>query len=107
VKPPAEPVRQGTSIELPIALERLYGYNETVQVRLKAPDGVEGIQAGVLTIQRGKSDGTFPVTLTPTATLGLHKLVVTAIARIGGQELPVTQEIELNVQPAEAAPAQQ
>ncbi len=37
VTPPGEPARQGTRIELPITIERLYGYSEPVQVRRGVP----------------------------------------------------------------------
>jgi hypothetical protein len=98
----AEPARAGTKVELPITLERLYGYNESVQVRLSIPSELNDIRAGVVTIPRGKSEGKLAVTLGEAATLGAHRLTVTAIARLGGQELSTTQETVLTVEPAAA-----
>ncbi len=104
VTAPTGPVRQGTQVELPITIERLYNYADPVQVRIVIPGGVEGITAATATIPRGKSDAKLAVTLGPAATLGVHKLTVNAIARLSGLELPATQEIELKVEPA--APAE-
>jgi hypothetical protein len=103
VAAPTEPVRAGTKVELPITLERLYDYADPVQVRVIVPNELNDIRSAILTIPRGKSDGKLAVTLGEGATLGAHRLTVNAIARLGGQELPTTQEIVLTVEPAPAA----
>jgi hypothetical protein len=102
VAAPAEPVRPGTKVELAITLERLYDYNDPVQVRINIPDELNDIRAAIVTIPRGKSEGKLAVTLGEAATPGAHRLTVNAIARLGGQELPTTQEILLTVEPAAA-----
>ena len=99
VAAPVEPARPGTKVELSIALERLYGFAEPVQVRLSIPHELSGIRAAIITIPRGKSEAKLAITLTEEATPGTHHLTVNAIARLGGQELPITQEIVLTVEP--------
>ena len=102
VASPTEPVRPGTKVDLAIDIERLYDYTEPVQVRLSIPNELNDIRAAVVTIPRGKNDAKLAVTLGEEATPGAHKLAVIAVARLGGQELPITQEIVLTVEPAEA-----
>ncbi len=102
VAAPTDPVRPGTKVELAIELERLYDYAEPVQVRLSIPNELNDIRAAVVTIPRGKNDAKLAITLGEGATLGAHKLAVIAVARLGGQELPITQEIVLTVEPAAA-----
>jgi hypothetical protein len=73
-----------------------------VQVRVSIPNELNDIRAAIVTIPREKSEGKLAVTLGDAATPGAHRLTVNAIARLGGQELPNTQEIVLTVEPAAA-----
>jgi hypothetical protein len=102
VAAPAEPARPGTKVELTVTIERLYGYNDSVQVRATIPNELNDIRSGMVNIPRGKSDGKLVITLGEGATPGAHRLTVNAVARLGGQELPATQEILLTVEPAAA-----
>ncbi|HTU26562.1 MAG TPA: PPC domain-containing protein, partial [Pirellulales bacterium] len=104
---PAEPAPQGSKVELAIKLERLYDYNDPVQVRVSIPGELEGVRAAVINIPRGQSEGKLAITLAENATLGVHKLTLNAIARLGGQELPNTREFQLTVAPAAPTPAPQ
>ena len=50
VTAPAEPVRRGTKVELAIVIERLFGYADSVQVRLAIPRELDDIRAAIITI---------------------------------------------------------
>ncbi len=80
-------------------IERLYNYAESVQVRVSIPNELNGIRAGVAMIPRGQSEGKLSITLGDDATPGTHKFTVTATSKLGGHEIPNTQEIVLTVEP--------
>ncbi len=67
-------------------------------MRLSIPSELNDICAAIVNIPRGSSEGKLAITLGDAATPGAHRLAVNAIARLGGQELPSTQEILLTVE---------
>ena len=54
-------------------------------------------------IPAGQAAGTLSIDVSKDATPGTHKIVVSAVAKFGGQDLPATQEINLTVEKVELA----
>jgi hypothetical protein len=102
---PAEKVavKQGEKLEIPLKVERLYGFNQQVNFQLVLPGGVGGLQIQNVNIPANKANGVINVNAQPTATPGDHSLTLRATMNFNGQNLTLDQTVVLSV--AEVKPA--
>jgi len=98
---PAATIKQGANLEVPVTVNRLFGYAEPITVELVPPGGVSGVSAAAVTIPAGQTQSKLMIQAAAGATAGAHAFVVRATARPGGQALPINQNLPLTV---EAAP---
>ncbi|MEO8494057.1 MAG: hypothetical protein ABI614_03235, partial [Planctomycetota bacterium] len=96
-------VKQGEKLEVPLKIERLFGFNQPVTFQVILPTGVAGLQIANVNIPGDKPDGMLNVTAQPTATPGDHTLTLRATMNFNGQALTLDQTFMLSVAAVEAA----
>ena len=97
------PFKQGQKGELLVKINRLYGYADPVQLKVNLPGELKGIKISAGQIEKDQTEGKLAIELAADATVGTHKIPLQAIAKLSGQDLPVTQEITLTIEKAEPA----
>lgn len=100
---PPNALKQGEKLELPIALERLYGFDDKSDITLELPKGLAGITVSKLEIAKGTSEGKFELTASKDATPGDHAVTVRAKAKFNNVDVQATQQIILKVEKVEPA----
>lgn len=96
-------VKQGEKIDIPLKVERLYGFDQTVNMQLIVPGGVGGLQIQNVNIAQNQTDGIVAVTAQPTATPGDHTLTLRATISFNGQGLTLDRQFVLTVEQVEQA----
>ncbi|HUY88920.1 MAG TPA: PPC domain-containing protein [Pirellulales bacterium] len=98
--PPSAPLAQGAKLELPIQINRLYGYADPVQLSVTFPKGVAGLKAAAVTIPKDGTEAKLVLEATASATPGEHELTIQAVSRFNNQNLTTTELVRLAVQEA-------
>ena len=101
--PTAGPVKQGETIELPLGIERLYGFADTAEIVLTVPQNFKGL-SGKLDLAAGAADGKLAIVAAKDAPVGKHALQITAKVKFNGQPVELSVPVEVTV---EAAPAEE
>ncbi|MCA9267330.1 MAG: hypothetical protein KDA41_02615, partial [Planctomycetales bacterium] len=89
--------KQGETFEIPVKIERKYGYEDPVEVTLEAPGGVAGATAGKLTIDKGQAEGKLEVKLADTATVGDHQFNIRFRSRYNNVQMDDLQSIPIGI----------
>ncbi|MCA9172976.1 MAG: PPC domain-containing protein [Planctomycetales bacterium] len=95
-------VKQGEKVDIPLKIERLYGFDQQVNTQLIVPGGVGGLQIQNLNIAQNQTDGPVVVTAQPTATPGDHSLTLRVTMNFNGQGLTLDRQVVLTVEKVEA-----
>ena len=95
---PAAAIKAGAQGELPVKIERLYGFAEAVQVQAVLPGGVQGITIAPLPLPAGQADVKLIVQAAANATTGTHAITIKAIAPFNGQQLAVEQPVNVTIE---------
>jgi hypothetical protein len=98
----AGPVKQGETVELPVSIERLFGFADAAEVVLTVPKNFKGL-SGNLALAAGAADGKLSIVAAKNAPVGKHALQVTAKVKFNGQAVETSLPLEVTV---EAAPAE-
>lgn len=98
---PGGNLKQGAKLELPVSINRLYGYDEEVQVEVTPPRGVQGLKIDNPKIGKGAKDTKVTIEAAANATVGTHEITVKATARFNNQNLQVTETIPLTIEKVE------
>ncbi len=97
-------LKPNDKVELPININRLYGFADTVAISLVSPDPAIGIKAADATIAKDQPSGKLMLEVGPKAKPGEHTLTVRAKLTLNGQPLQVDQPLVVKIEaPAEAA----
>ncbi len=99
--PPAA-VKQGEKGQLTVALQRLYGFAENVELSVQLPPGVQGIQIANVAVPGAQAEGKLELVAAANATPGDHMLTVTAKGRFNNVEVTTKVPVAVKI---EAAPA--
>jgi hypothetical protein len=101
---PIEPraIKQGTSLEIPVAVTRLYGFADAVQLKVKLPENAKGLTAADVAIAAGAAEGKLVVQAAADAQPAAYTLELQAISKFNGQDLPLVENIPLTVEAAAA-----
>ncbi len=102
LKPAAEiKVKQGEKVELPVSIQKLYGFDDAVTLELDAPKGVTGLKLEKPgKIDKGQADTKLSVIADKKATPGSHTFEVEAKLKYNGQNLSVKRAIKVVVEAA-------
>ncbi|PHR95031.1 MAG: hypothetical protein COA78_30955 [Blastopirellula sp.] len=95
---PAElTVTQNDKVDLKVAIERLYGYDDYADITLEAPKGVAGLTLGKGKIDKGKADQTLEIKASDKATPGKHTITVKSTSKWNNVTSTRTAQLVLNV----------
>jgi hypothetical protein len=97
VAAPDKPLKPGDKVEVPVTIERLYGFSEPVTVGLADPNAAPGIHVQDLTIQAGQTQGKLVVTTESAAAAGDHQLAVRAKLNFNGMPLQLDQQVAVKI----------
>lgn len=101
--PPAQAtVKLGATLELPVKVTRLYGFDQQVNFQLNLPGGVGGIGIQNFQVPNGQTDGKFMLNAQPNATVGTHNLTVRVQMNWNGQNLQFDRPVALTVEEVKA-----
>jgi hypothetical protein len=97
----AAQVKQGEKVEVPIAIGRLYGYADPVEIEFTAPKEASGLKLVKVSIPKDQSEIKAVIEAAKDAKPGEYSVTAKGTAKLGGQNLPVEQKFMLKVQAAE------
>ena len=100
---PANALKQGEKLELPVAIERLYGFADAVEVAFELPKGVNGVSVSKLALNKDQAEGKFEVTAAKDATPGDHAVTIKATAKFNNVAVETVQSVVLKIEKVEAA----
>lgn len=95
---PAARVKQGEKIEVPIAINRLYGFTDQVRANAQLPSGVNGVNLQQVTIAANQNEGKLAIMASPDATPGKHELRLQFSLQFNNQGLQVVETLPLEVE---------
>ena len=90
----------GSNLELPLSIERLFNYADPVEIGLKIPIHVVGIEAESVTIPKGETTSALLVRLAADLDPGDYPLKLEATLQLNEQEIQVAEPLTIRVQPA-------
>ncbi|MGH7136062.1 MAG: hypothetical protein ACREHD_10000, partial [Pirellulales bacterium] len=97
---PTAAIKAGAQGEVPVKLERLYGYNEAVQIQAAVPGGVQGLAIAAVPVPAGQLEAKLVVQAAANATPGTHVITIKAIAPFNGQQRIVEQAVSVVIEKA-------
>ena len=89
----------GTNLELPLSIERLFNYADPVEIDLKVPIHIVGIEAESVTIPKGETTSSLLVRLAADLDPGEYPLKLEATLQLNEQEIQVEEPLTIRVQP--------
>jgi hypothetical protein len=93
--PPA--FKPGTQAEIPVAIARLYGYADPVDVQLIVPEAPKTLSSAKLALAAGQSEGKIAIMAAAEAPPGKHTLTARASFMFGGQDFKVEQPVIVEI----------
>ena len=90
--------KPGTSVEVPIAVARLYGFADAVVVKAKPTTAEKDFKVPDVTIPKEAAEGKLVIEIGPETKPASYTFNVQATAKFNGQDLSVTQTITLAVE---------
>jgi hypothetical protein len=97
---PAMHLAVSGKIELPVAINRLYGFADAVTIHLAMPPTAQGITAADITLAKGQSQAKLMVQTDKTAKPGGYAGKLQAKLKLNGQDLQIEQDVLVKVLPA-------
>lgn len=91
-------IKQGSKLEIPITINRLYGFTNPVQFNVQLPSGVGGINVAQLTIAANQNQGNLVVNTANNATPGRHELTLRASLQFNNQNVQLTETLPLTIE---------
>ena len=98
VQTPVVSALQGTTIEVPVEVTRLFGYKGPVEVESVLPKGTKGVTPAKLTVPDGETTAVLKFDATPDATVGSHRVELKAKVKWNGQDLETAATFSLQVE---------
>ena len=93
--------KQEQMLEVPITIERLFGYNENAEVTLEAP-GVQGLNVQKIDIDKDQTQGQLMIKTDKNTTVGEHEVTVRVRTRWNNVQADTTQTIKIKIDKADA-----
>lgn len=102
VAPLASAIKQGDKLETTVTVERLYGFDDQVEVTFEPPGGVNGLSAPKITIPKDQQEGKLEITAANNATVGEHTINIRFRVRFNNVQLDDVVPLAVKVEMAEA-----
>ncbi|MCH2364069.1 MAG: hypothetical protein MK479_05780, partial [Planctomycetes bacterium] len=93
-------VKAGQPADLPITLQRLYGFNEEVKSKAVLKD-VKGVKVADAAVAKGKSDSLLKIQVEKTAPPGKYDIGLQATGKFGSANPTVTGKFQLVIEAPE------
>ena len=91
--PFTNPMKAETVFELPVTIKRLYDFAGPVEILLNLPEGLEGVKAEAVIIDKDNDSAVLKIEATPEALSGRLEWTVQARLKFNGQDLNVSQKV--------------
>jgi len=91
-------LKQGAKLEVPVSVERLFGFEDQLVVTLEAPKGVSGLSVKSVTLPKGQTDGKFEITANDKASPGEHQFTIRAKGKFNNVNIESTEQLTLKVE---------
>jgi hypothetical protein len=91
-------VKPEAQVEFPIKIERLFGFNEAVEISANVPDPANGLSAPAVSIAKDTNETTIVVTAAKESTPGDKELRIDAKVKLNGEELTVSRTLKIHVE---------
>lgn len=95
-------LKQNEQIEIPIQVQRLYGFNGPVNFTFQIPGGVNGLQPTNGMVTPEQTEAKLILKANPNATPGVHKIGIRSSLNFNGQGLNVDREVQVEIIKVEA-----
>ena len=92
---------QGGKTEIPVRINRLYGFADAVELTLVVPKSASGLSAAKVTLPKDQSQATLVVEAGRATTPGEHKVTLQASLKFNNQDLKADQPVTVKVEAAE------
>ena len=93
-------IKPGAKVNLPVMLQRLYGFADQVEVLLELPKGVQGLSVAKINIAKDKQEGTLQIAADGKASPGSHTVTIRAKAKFNKIDVQATQQVVVKVEAA-------
>ena len=93
-------VKAAAKIEVPVSLERLYGFADAVEITVEFPKGVAGLAVEKLSIAKDQKEAKLQLAATDKAPVGDHSITIRAKAKFNNIDVQASQQIVLKVEAA-------
>tara|TARA_B100000949_G_C14070943_1_gene361766 strand:- start:168 stop:713 length:546 start_codon:yes stop_codon:yes gene_type:complete len=90
-------LQPGDSLEVPVSIERLFDYTDPVEIRLKVPIHISGIEAEPVTIEKGEKTAVLLLQISPALEPGDYQLKLEAGLQLNDRELTVEESMMIQV----------
>ncbi len=92
------------TLELPVSIERLYGFEDKVDLELELPNGIKGLSVDKASIDKGKKDAKLTLKAAKDLTPGTHTAKLKLRLRFNNVSLVAEQPITIETEvPKEVA----
>ena len=95
---PQPAVKPESQVEVPVKIERLFGYNEVVELSVNIPDASKGVQAQPVSIPKDASEAKLVLTVAKDTAPGEKEVRVDAKVKLNGEELVVSRNLKIRVE---------
>lgn len=93
-------IKVGQKAELPLALQKLYGFDDNIEITLEPPQGSKGLSAPKITINKGAADGKLEINIGADATPGDYTATVRGKAKFNNVNVEATSSVVIKVEAA-------
>lgn len=97
------PATVGEELRIPISINRMYGFDDKVDVVAQLPKSAAGIKIAKLSLEKGVDQGELVVVASDAAKVGDHKLTIQANATFNKVSVKTSQTVRLQVQATQVA----
>lgn len=91
-------LKQGEKIDVPVAVDRLYGYAEEINLQVTFSKGSSGLKVQNTKIEKGKNDTKLVIEAAPNAKPGDFQMIVKANHRFNNQNLSIDQSVPIKIE---------
>lgn len=98
VKTPSVTVKKGEKAEATVAVTRLFGFADAVDLQVTVPGAAKGVTIPNVSIAKGKDDAKLAITAAKDAAPGSYDLIVKATPKINGVTTALEEKLTLKVE---------
>jgi hypothetical protein len=103
VQPLGGTVQQGQQLEIPVTIERLYGFSESVEITFEPPSGIGGLSAAKITLPKDQTQSKLVVATNNNTPPGDHSVTIRARTRFNNVSADTVAQTVVKVEKAQLA----